>query len=310
MNRYAKFAAKRSVWHAAIHLIWGVISLTVIQPLKRSCPLKNQVAEQHQKEQLNRTNRQLGVAEAFAKSVKYNRESNRYKCLTAAVTQYLVEEMVPLNRVEKPAFKSMLQKFDKQYELPGKTYFSETAVPKMYNTVKTSIKMELMNVDYFSATTDMWSSVNMTPYMSLTVHYLSMEWTLKTRCLETVFMPENHTSDNISDALRHAFEEWSLDEKKLACITTDNGANIVAAVKKLNWPWLNCFGHNLAVTKQFIWAKQFIWQLQTQALRTALLAQWACVTPWSVHFLRAGWREGIWPKHKQNFKSLNMASYW
>ncbi|RXN10424.1 zinc finger BED domain-containing 1-like protein [Labeo rohita] len=115
----------------------------------------------------------------------------------------------------------------------------------MYNTVKTSIKMELMNADYFSATTDMWSRVNMIPYMSLTVHYLSMEWTLKSRCLETVFMPENHTSDNISDALRHAFEEWSLDEKKLACITTDNGANIVAAVKKLNWPWLNCFGHNL-----------------------------------------------------------------
>ncbi len=90
-----------------------------------------------------------------------------------------------------------------------------------------------------------FSSLNVTPYMSLTVHYLSMEWTLKSRCLETVFMPEKHTSDNISDALRHAFEEWSLDEKKLACITTDNGANIVAAVKKLNWPWLNCFGHNL-----------------------------------------------------------------
>ncbi len=42
-----------------------------------------------------------------------------------------------------------------------------------------------------------FSSLNMTPYMSLTVHYLSMEWTLKSRCLETVFMPENHTSDNI-----------------------------------------------------------------------------------------------------------------
>jgi len=168
-----------------------------------------------------------------------------HKCLTDAVTQNLVLEMVPFNTVEKPAFKSMLQKFDKQYELPGKTYFSETAVPKMYSTVKTSIKSELMNIDYFSATTDMWSSVNMTPYMSLTVHYLSTEWVLKSRCLETVFMPENHTSDNISDALRHTFEEWSLDEKKLACITTDNGANIVAAVKKLNWPWLNCFGHNL-----------------------------------------------------------------
>lgn len=69
----------------------------------------------------------------------------------------------------------------------------------------------------------------MTPYTSLTVHYLTTDWALKSRCLETVFMPQNHT----------------FDEKKLPCITTDNGANIVAAVNKLNWPWLNCFGHNL-----------------------------------------------------------------
>lgn len=103
--------------------------------------------------------------------------------------------MLHFNTVEKPAFKSMLQTFDKQYEPPGKTYFSETAVPKIYSTVKTSIKSELMNVDYFSATTDMWSSVNM--YINITVHHLSMEWTLKSRCLETVFMPEHHSSDNI-----------------------------------------------------------------------------------------------------------------
>lgn len=63
--------------------------------------------------------------------------------------------MVPFSMVAKPAFKSMLKKFDKQYELPGKTYFSETAVRKMYNTVKALVKSEHKNVDYFSATTDM-----------------------------------------------------------------------------------------------------------------------------------------------------------
>ena len=95
----------------------------------------------------------------------------------------------------------------------------------MFNTVKALVKSELENVDYFSATTDMWSSVNMTPYMSLTVHYPTTDWALKSRCLETVFMPPNHTSDNISEALRHAFYEWSLNEKKLACMTTDNETN-------------------------------------------------------------------------------------
>ncbi|XP_054470282.1 E3 SUMO-protein ligase ZBED1-like [Anoplopoma fimbria] len=189
--------------------------------------------------------RQLGVAEAFSRVGKYSRDSDRHKRLTGAVTRYLVEEMVPFSTVQKPSFKSLLEKFDRQYELPGKTYFSETAVPKMYNSVRASVQSELRSVDFFSATTDMWSSVNMTPYMSLTVHYLTTDWTLKSRCLETVFMPLNHTSDNIAEALRSAFDEWSLDEKKLACVTTDNGANIVAAVRQLGWTWLNCFGHNL-----------------------------------------------------------------
>lgn len=58
-------------------------------------------------------------------------------------------------------------------------------------------------------------------------------------------MPESHTSDNLAEALRSCLEEWSLDEKKLACVTTDNGANISAAVRKLGWEWLPCFGHNL-----------------------------------------------------------------
>lgn len=83
----------------------------------------------------------------------------------------------------------------------------------------------------------MWSSLNMTPFMSLTVHFINKKWELKSRCLQTGFTPESHTADNLAESLRNAFN--------LACITTENGANIVAAVRKLEWPWLNCFGHNL-----------------------------------------------------------------
>ncbi len=85
----------------------------------------------------------------------------------------------------------------------------------------------------------------MTPFMSLTVHFINKNWDLKSRCLQTAFTPESHTADNLAESLRSAFKEWGLNEKNLACITTDNGANIVAAVRKLEWPWLNCFGHNL-----------------------------------------------------------------
>lgn len=64
-------------------------------------------------------------------------------------------------------------------------------------------------------------------------------------------MPENHTADNLSEALQSVLAEWALDEKKVSCGTTDNSANIVAAVRQLGWPWLNCFEHklHLAVTE-------------------------------------------------------------
>ncbi|XP_076876677.1 E3 SUMO-protein ligase ZBED1-like [Brachyhypopomus gauderio] len=153
--------------------------------------------------------------------------------------------MVPFRTVEKSAFKAMLQAFDKQYVLPNRKYFSQKAVPALYQTVKEGIIRDLKEVYHFSMTTDIWSSVNMMPYMSLTIHYLNANWELQSKCLETLFIPESHTGDNLAEALRSSLQEWSLDEGKLACITTDNGANIVAAVRKLGWQWLNCFGHNL-----------------------------------------------------------------
>lgn len=47
----------------------------------------------------------------------------------------------------------------------------------------------------------------------------------------------------------------------LYCITTDNGPNIVAAVKKCNWIWLNCFKYNsnLGVTNS-IKTKSTFWE--------------------------------------------------
>ncbi|KAJ8346462.1 hypothetical protein SKAU_G00278630 [Synaphobranchus kaupii] len=153
--------------------------------------------------------------------------------------------MASFRTLEKRAFKAMLHTFDKQYELPGRTYFSKTAVSNLYNQVKDEILNDLKDIDHFLLTTDMWSSVNMTPYMSVTIHYLTSDWSLKACCLETVYMPDNHTADNLAEGLRSTLINWSLDETKLSCITTDNGANIVAAVRQLGWQWLNCFGHDL-----------------------------------------------------------------
>jgi hypothetical protein len=81
--------------------------------------------------------------------------------------------------------------------------------------------------------------------MSLTAHYISKDWQLEAKCLATSFVPEYHTKDVLAEALKVGAQEWGIEEEKISCITTNNGANIIAAVRELKWPWLNCFGHNL-----------------------------------------------------------------
>ncbi len=186
----------------------------------------------------------------FEKITKYKKDSVRWKTCTDAVTKYLAKEVVSFHTVEKKSFKDMIKALDAQYELPGQKYFSKTAIPDLYNKVRKEVQALLSGTDSFSLTTDMWSSLNMTPYMSLTVHTITPEWNLESKCLQTTYFPESHTADNLAAALRDALHDWQLDENKLSAITTDNAANIAAAIRSLNWPWLNCFGHNmnLAVT--------------------------------------------------------------
>lgn len=145
--------------------------------------------------------------------------------------------MVSYHTVEKASFKDLLQTFDKQYELPGRKYFTETAIPNLYNETRDIIAKDLKAANFVALTTDMWSSINMTPYMSVTVHYISEDWKLEAKCLETTFIPENHTAEVLAEALSDAMQDWDIEQSKISCITTDNGANIVAAIRGLGLFW-------------------------------------------------------------------------
>ena len=176
---------------------------------------------------------------------KYKRDSARWKRCTDSVTRYLCVCMEPFLTVEKQAFKDMLATFDIQYELPSRIYFSQTAVPNAYETIRAELKLAVTKADHFALTTDLWSAQNMAPYIAITFHYIDSEWTLEAKCLQTSFLPQDHTADNLHEALVEALGEWGLDIDNLACITTDSGANIKAAIRQMNVPWLSCFGHNL-----------------------------------------------------------------
>ncbi|ROL48341.1 Zinc finger BED domain-containing protein 1 [Anabarilius grahami] len=134
--------------------------------------------------------------------------SKRHRELTEAVTRFLAKDMMPVNTVSREGFVSLINKLDRRYQLPSRNYFSQVAVPQMYD----------MREDNFE---------------------------LKACCLGVVYFPESHTSENIAYGLREVLASWNLKEENQVSITTDNGANVVKATELNNWVRLQCFGHRL-----------------------------------------------------------------
>ena len=60
-----------------------------------------------------------------------------------------------------------------------------------------------------------------------------------------MFMPEQHTGENIAETMQGTLEAWGLQETCQVCITTDSGSNIINAAERLQMTRLACFGHNL-----------------------------------------------------------------
>jgi len=189
--------------------------------------------------------KQQSIQSCFAAIAPYEKKSKRSKNITSVITYCLAKDMMPLSTVEKDGFRKLTKVLDPRYEFPGRKYFSQTALPQLYDECRRKLEIHLKDVKYFATTTDLWSSRTSEPYMSLTINFIDEEWALHSKCLQTVYFPEDHTGEIISQGLEDALKSWGLREDRQVCITTDNGANIVKAVSLKDWTRLQCFGHRL-----------------------------------------------------------------
>ena len=121
--------------------------------------------------------------------------------MTDSVTFCLAKDMMPFYSIEKEGFRKLLYNFDPQYELPSRKYFSKIAIPNLYSQTQDKVAAEIKDIEYFSATADMWSSHTAEPYLSYMVHFVGNDWRLNTRCLQVLYLPQDHNGQNIAEAL-------------------------------------------------------------------------------------------------------------
>ena len=91
-------------------------------------------------------------------------------------------------------------------------------------------------------TTNLWTSASGDPYITLTCNFIDSNWKIKGYCLQTHYLPKDHTAVNISEVLSETLQQWKPEENRLVGITTDSGSNIKAAC---GWARRSCIVHNL-----------------------------------------------------------------
>lgn len=200
---------------------------------ERCCSLRK---EQDRGSPSTATTKQPSVLETFTNCIPYDKKGARWKAITDAVAMYIAKDMVPIYTVEKPGFIHLLKVLDPRYVLPSRKYFSDVALPQLYNSTHQRIAAELDGVSFYSATTDLRSSRVMQPYLSLTLHFINDDWTLRSVCLQTAYFHDEHQGEIIAQGLKDALSSWNLPEDRLTCMTTDSGTNMLKALRDNGWP--------------------------------------------------------------------------
>ena len=80
-----------------------------------------------------------------------------------------------------------------------------------------------------------WTSVLGDPYITLSSHFIDSSWAIKTYCLQTHYLHENHTAVNISEVLAETLQEWKLEQLQFGGEYYRLWFKCKAACKILGW---------------------------------------------------------------------------
>ncbi|XP_028296828.1 zinc finger BED domain-containing protein 4-like [Gouania willdenowi] len=168
----------------------------------------------------------------------------RQSKLDEALVKMIASDYQPFSIVEDKGFKEFTKTLDPSYTLPSRKTLSQTLLPKMYGKIRAELLEKIKNAPAVCLTTDCWTSVTTTSYMSVTCHYVQ-DFAMTSHLLDCFVLTDRHTSAHLASELKRVADEWGVSDKVVACVT-DNASNIVAALRDhLHWDHIPCFAHVL-----------------------------------------------------------------
>ena len=140
--------------------------------------------------------------ESFSKPrAKRSQSSKRYREITQGSAAFLARDLRPVATVEGKGFAELLETLEPAYSIPSRKHVM-TVLEEMFVEVKARVRQALSTAEYISLTTDFWTSHAVQSYLGVTAHFITPEWGLSCKVLQTREVSESHTSAQISDELK------------------------------------------------------------------------------------------------------------
>ncbi|XP_060768344.1 zinc finger BED domain-containing protein 4-like [Neoarius graeffei] len=181
------------------------------------------------------------VAPMFDTSVEKSNATTR------KIMEYMALDDQPFSVVQDKGFVNLIKHLSPRYKLPSRRYFSDTALPELFEKVSSHIR-KLLNATKspISFTTDIWTSnVSLMSMLSLTAQWLDDEFELHQVLLYCEECPGSHTADNLRAKFEKMMAEWNIDKKRVHVVLRDNARNMTKALDDCNFASLPCMAHTL-----------------------------------------------------------------
>lgn len=179
---------------------------------------------------------------ANANSLKTPLPSLKKRTIDDKLKRFVVCSLVPLNTIEKESFKEFTKTLEPRYDPPcAKTL--KKSLELDYNLTAEQLRNEIRSCDSVAITHDSWTSIATESYETVTCHYITQEWEIKSRVLTTSKVHGSHNAEAIVQCLRDVQQKWELPATIFA--TSDNASVEKKAFRDIGWPRVGCAGHTI-----------------------------------------------------------------
>nr|XP_029145226.1 zinc finger BED domain-containing protein RICESLEEPER 2-like [Arachis hypogaea] len=147
-----------------------------------------------------------------------------------ALVEMFIGEELPFRFVESPKFRKFVHALQARFKVPSRTTLARD-IGALYAEEKMKLQDFLStNCGRVCLTTDTWTSIQNFTYMSLTAHFVDLDWKLHKKILKFCQVT-SHSGEVIGATIESCLNNWNLN--RVFSVTVDNASSNDVAIKYL-----------------------------------------------------------------------------